>query len=101
MRSFKFVILFAFVVAGCGSASGPSFSYRREAPDRTIEDLPAILPSAELRDGAFAVPNTDEWFRIARDHQLTGKHLDEAIAAYGVLVLDQHMTIIEVTTDPG
>jgi hypothetical protein len=110
----------------------PSLSdYRTEGPDRSIEDLPTILPSSQFRDGTFEVPNTEKWFGIARERRLVGKPLDAAIAAYGedylissafdprharvyyklagthswgvygVLILDEQLRVTAVTTDPG
>jgi hypothetical protein len=126
----RLLLLLSISLAGCASPPRSLSEYRTEGPDRANEDLPSILPSGELRDGTFEVPNTEKWFRIARDRQLVGKPLDAGIAAYGedylissafdprharvyyklagthswgvygVLILDERLRVTAVTTDP-
>jgi hypothetical protein len=126
----RLLLVLSISLAGCASRLPSLSDYRTEGPDRAIEDLPSILPSGELRDGTFEVPNTEKWFRIAQDRRLIGKPLDAAIAAYGhnylissafdppharvyyklagthswgvygVLILDERLKITAVTTDP-
>lgn len=130
MRSLCCMIVAFNCLSGCESDRSLT-DYHIESDQQMVEDLPAILPANEYRDGVFAVPNTEAWFRLAAEHELVGKSIDAAIdvygndylisepldvrrprmyyklagshswGVYGVIVLDDQLNIVEVTLDPA